>query len=129
MSTANEQTVTEFCNALLGRDMNKLVSYLTEDVYYHNIPWQPVTGHEGVRKMLTPFVEGPKCSLNKMDIKNTSSAGNVVMNERIEHWQAGTVKVELPVVGVFTFDDKGKIARWCDYFDAKTAAPLMEAMQ
>lgn len=129
MSAANEKIVTAFCNSLLGRNMDTLVSYLTEDVFYHNMPWEPVHGHDGVRKVLTPFVEGPKISLEKMDIKNTSSAGNVVMNERIEHWVAGSVKVELPVVGVFTFNDKGKIARWCDYFDAKTAAPMMEALK
>jgi limonene-1,2-epoxide hydrolase len=129
MSAANEKTVTDFCNSLRGRDMNKLVSYLTEDVFYHNMPWDPVHGHDGVRKVLTPFVEGPKIVLEKMDIKNTSSSGNVVMNERIEHWIAGSVKVELPVVGVFTFNDKGKIFRWCDYFDAKTAEPLTEAMK
>lgn len=129
MSAANEKTVTDFCNSLRGRDMNKLVSYLTEDVFYHNMPWDPVHGHDGVRKVLTPFVEGPKIVLEKMDIKNTSSSGNVVMNERIEHWIAGSVKVELPVVGVFTFNDKGKIFHWCDYFDAKTAEPLTEAMK
>jgi limonene-1,2-epoxide hydrolase len=129
MSAANEKTVTDFCNSLRGRDMNKLVSYLTEDVFYHNVPWQPVHGHAGVREVLTPFVEGKKISLEKMDIKNTSSSGNVVMNERIEHWVAGSVKVELPVVGVFTFNDQGKIFRWCDYFDAKTAEPMMEALK
>ena len=129
MSAANEKTVTDFCNSLLSRDMNKLVSYLSEDVFYHNMPWQPVNGHAGVREVLTPFVEGKNVALAKMDIKNTSSAGDVVMNERIETWVSGQVKVELPVVGVFTFNDKGKIFRWCDYFDAKTMAPLMEAMK
>lgn len=129
MSIPNEKTVTDFCNSLLSRDMNKLVSYLSEDVFYHNMPWQPVNGHGGVREVLTPFVEGKNVSLAKMDIKNTSSSGDVVMNERIETWVSGQVKVELPVVGVFTFNDKGKIFRWCDYFDAKTMAPLMEAMK
>ena len=129
MSATNEKTVTDFCNSLLSRDMSKLVSYLSEDVFYHNMPWQPVNGHSGVREVLTPFVEGKNVSLAKMDIKNTSSSGDVVMNERIETWVSGQVKVELPVVGVFTFNDKGKIFRWCDYFDAKTMAPLMEAMK
>ena len=129
MSTANEKTVTDFCNALRDRSMNKLVSYLTEDVYYHNMPWEPVHGHDGVRKVLTAFVEGDKIVLEKMDIKNTTSAGNVVMNERIEHWAAGNVKVQLPVVGVFTFNDKGKIFRWCDYFDAKTVQPMMDVLK
>ena len=47
MSSTNEKTVTDFCNALRDRSMNKLVSYLTEDVYYHNMPWEPVRGHDG----------------------------------------------------------------------------------
>ena len=109
--------------------MNKLVSYLTEDVFYHNMPWQPVNGHAGVREVLTPFVEGKKFLLRRWTLRIRLRAGNVVMNERIEHWAAGQVKVELPVVGVFTFNDKGKIFRWCDYFDAKTMAPLMEALK
>jgi limonene-1,2-epoxide hydrolase len=129
MSAANEKTVTDFCNSLLSRDMNTLVSYLSEDVFYHNMPWQPVHGHAGVRQALTAFVEGPKISLEKMDISHTTSAGDVVMNERLEHWAAGAVKVKLPVLGVFTFNDKGKISRWCDYFDAKTIAPMMDALK
>ncbi len=129
MSATNEKTVTDFCNSLRERSMDKLVSYLTEDVYYHNMPWQPVAGHEGVRKVLTAFVEGSKISLEKMDIKHTTSAGDIVMNERIEHWAAGNVKVQLPVVGVFTFNDKGKIFRWCDYFDAKTIQPMMDVLK
>ncbi len=129
MSAPNEKTVTDFCNSLLSRDMNKLVAYLSEDVFYHNMPWQPVHGHAGVRQALTAFVEGPKISLEKMDIPHTTSAGDVVMNERLEHWAAGAVKVKLPVLGVFTFNDKGKISRWCDYFDAKTIAPLMELLK
>ena len=129
MSATNEKTVTDFCNSLLGRDMNKLVSYLSEDVFYHNVPWQPVHGHAGVRQTLTAFVEGPKITLEKMDIKNTSSSGNVVMNERMEHWAAGSLKVVLPVVGVLPFNDQGKIFRWCDYFDAKTIAPMMDVLK
>jgi len=116
MSTANEKTVTDFCNALRDRSMNKLVSYLTEDVYYHNMPWEPVHGHDGVRKVLTAFVEGDKIVLEKMDIKNTTSAGNVVMNERVDRFVIGPKKIELPVAGVFEIRN-GKIAAWRDYFD------------
>jgi limonene-1,2-epoxide hydrolase len=128
MSAENEKLVTDFCNSFLGADMTKVVSYLSPDVYYHNIPWAPVTGHAGVRQVLDPFLHGQNCCLARMDIKNTTSAGNVAMNERVETWVKGNVKVELPVVGVFTIE-KGKITRWCDYFDSGTAAPLMEAIR
>jgi limonene-1,2-epoxide hydrolase len=104
------------------------VAYLSEDVVYHNIPWQPVTGHAGVRQVLDPFVHGPNCALQKMDIKNTTSSGNTVMNERLETWVKGSMRLELPVVGVFELKN-GKITHWRDYFDADTAKPLMEAVQ
>ena len=37
------------------------------------------------------------------------------------------VTVLLPVLGVFTIAD-GKIAKWCDYFEAATVTPLTDAL-
>ena len=128
MSTENERIVTTFCQALLGADMAKVVTYLSADVVYHNIPWAPVTGHAGVRQVLDPFIHGENCAIVHMDIKHTTSSGKVVMNERVETWVKGDVKLELPVVGVFELTD-GKISRWRDYFDSASVAPLMEAIQ
>jgi limonene-1,2-epoxide hydrolase len=45
MSAENEKIVTDMCQSLRSADMTKVVSYLSEDVVYHNIPWAPVTGH------------------------------------------------------------------------------------
>ena len=39
MSAEHEQFVTEFCHSLTSGDMSKVVSYLSEDVFYHNMPW------------------------------------------------------------------------------------------
>jgi limonene-1,2-epoxide hydrolase len=128
MSAENEKIVSEFCQSLLSADMTKVVTYLSADVVYHNIPWAPVTGHAGVRQVLDPFVHGPNCAIVKMDIKNTTSSGNTVMNERLETWVKGNVRLELPVVGVFELKN-GKITHWRDYFDANTVTPLMEAVQ
>ncbi len=128
MSAENEKIVTEMCQSLLSADMTKVVSYLSEDVVYHNIPWQPVTGHAGVRQVLDPFVHGANCAIVRMDIKNTTSSENVVMNERVETWVKGNVRLELPVVGVFEVKN-GKITQWRDYFDAESVAPLTEAIQ
>jgi limonene-1,2-epoxide hydrolase len=128
MSTENAKLVTEFCMSLEKGDMTKLVSYLSEDVVYHNIPWEPVTGHAGVRQVLGPFLEGPGRATVKMNIKNTTVEGNTVMNERLEEWVKGSTKLDLPVLGVFEIKN-GKITHWRDYFDAKTTAPLMEAIQ
>ena len=126
MSTDNEQFVTDFCNSLTSGDMSRVVSYLSEDIFYHNMPWAPVNGHAGVHGVLDPFVNANL--LEKMEIKHTSSSGNVVTNERLETWVKGDVRVLLPVLGVFTLTN-GKITKWCDYFDSGTIAPLMEALQ
>ena len=66
--------------------------------------------------------------LRKMEIFHSTSSGNVVMNERLEHWALGDVKMQLPVVGMFELNPDGKIGRWHEDFDAKTAAPLLEAI-
>lgn len=126
MSTENEALVTEFCNALGSGNMDTVVSYLSEDVFYHNMPWEPVTGHAGVRGVLDPFIGANL--LQKMEIPHTTSSGNVVTNERMETWVKGDVQVLLPVLGVFTIID-GKISKWCDYFDSGTISPLVEAMK
>ena len=128
MSVENEKIVTEFCQSLESGSVAKLVSYLSEEVLYHNIPWPPVTGHAGVRQVLGPFLEGPGRATVKMNIKNTTSSGNTVMNERLEEWTKGSVKLDLPVLGVFELKD-GKITHWRDYFDANSTQPLTEAIQ
>jgi limonene-1,2-epoxide hydrolase len=128
MSAENEKIVTDMCQSLRSADMTKVVSYLSEDVVYHNIPWAPVTGHAGVRQILDPFVHGANCALLKMDIKHTTSTGDVVMNERLETWEKGNVHLELPVLGVFEVKN-GKITHWRDYFDAASVAALSEAIQ
>ncbi len=129
MSAENEKKVTDFCLSLEDGELAKSVQYLSEDVSYHNIPWEPVTGHAGVRQVLDSFIEGDKNILEKMDIKHTTSSGNTVMNERLETWAVGNVTVKLPVVGRFEFNSEGKICSWNDYFDAKTIAPLTEEMK
>lgn len=128
MSTENEKIVTEFCKSLLAADMAKTVEYLTEDVYYHNIPWKPVTGRAAVRQLLDPLVHGANCAITNMDIKHTASSGNVVMNERVETWIKGRVKIDLPVFGVFELKN-GKITQWRDYFDSGAIKPQMETLQ
>ncbi len=128
MSIDNEQLVTAFCMSFQSGDMAKVVSYLADHVLYHNIPWKPVTGHEGVRKVLDPFLHGSNCALTKMEIKHTTSSGHVVMNERLETWEKRDVKLELPVVGVFEIED-GKITKWRDYFESTHLTPLMAAMK
>jgi limonene-1,2-epoxide hydrolase len=49
------------------------------------------------------------------------------MNERMEYWVKGDVRVDLPVAGVFELRD-GLIVSWRDYFDLPTLQPLLDAV-
>ena len=123
----NEKLVTDFCMSLLG-PLDEAVQYLAEDVDYWNIPMEPVKGRAASKKFLEPFLGEGHHLLEKMEIKHTTSSGNVVMNERLETWTKGEVTVRLPLMGVFEISG-GKISKWRDYFDQHTAGPLVEAMK
>jgi limonene-1,2-epoxide hydrolase len=114
MSAENEKLVTDFCQSWSRRNVEEILSYLTEDCFYHNIPMAPCVGKAAVRKFVEPFLKDAQSA--EFEIKHTTSAGNVVMNERVDRFVMGPKKVELPVAGVFEIRD-GKIAAWRDYFD------------
>ena len=127
MSSANEKLVTDFCMGLRGR-LADAVQPLAEDVDYWNIPMKPVKGREASRAFLEPFLGDGHNLLEKMEILQTTSAGDVVMNERLETWTCGSTTIKLPVSGVFEIKG-GKIEKWRDYFDLATLNPLLSAMQ
>lgn len=128
MSTDPATLVTSLCNSLLDGNMVKTCAFLTPDVHYHNMPWAPVTGHAAVRRVLDPLVQGPDCALKAMLIEHTLRQGDVVMNARVETWERAGVRVDLPVAGLFVVRD-GLIARWVDYWDLTTIAPLLATLE
>lgn len=127
MGNANEALVTAMCNALTEGSMDKVVSFLTEEVFYHNLPFDPIIGKAGVKKFLDPFVDTPHGGLQTIEYLHTLSDGNTVMNARNETWVYKDASVILPVAGVFTIEH-GLISRWCDYWDTATLQPILDQM-
>ena len=41
MSAENEKLVTDFCRAWSRLNTDEVLSYLTDDCFYHNIPMEP----------------------------------------------------------------------------------------
>jgi limonene-1,2-epoxide hydrolase len=117
MSAENEKLVTEFCQSWSRKKVDEILSYLTDDCFYHNIPMEPCVGQAAIRKFIEPFMK--EADTVQFEIKHTTSAGNVVMNERVDRFVMGTKKLELPVAGVFEVRN-GKISAWRDYFDLTT---------
>lgn len=127
MANEAERIVTDFCMALEG-PLARALEALAEDVHYWNVPMEPIESREAAFQFLEPFLGERSHLLRKMEIRHTTSSGNVVMNERLETWVKGDVTVVLPVAGVFEIEN-GRIARWRDYFDLHTLAPLLEAVR
>ncbi len=114
MSDANVKLVTEFCRAWSRRNVDELMEYFTEDAVYHNIPVQPLTGKPAIANMLRAILQ-PATAID-WEVLNAAAGGDVVFTERVDRFEMGGKKVELPVAGVFELEN-GKIRAWRDYFD------------
>jgi limonene-1,2-epoxide hydrolase len=119
MATENEKIVADFCDTWKRMDIDEMVSYMTEDAVYHNIPIDPLRGKDAIRKGLRDF--GRMLKSVEIKIVNSASAGNLVINERIDTMIGRDGKrFDIPVAGVFELRS-GKISAWRDYFDLKMA--------
>lgn len=119
MATENEKVVAQFCETWRRMNVDEMLSYMTEDAVYHNIPIEPLKGRSEIRKGLHQFAG----MLKSVEIKivHSATAGNLVITERVDTMVMGDGKrLDLPVAGVFELKD-GKISAWRDYFDMKMA--------
>lgn len=112
---SNTQKVMDFIAAWEARDMDRILSLMTPDALYHNIPMQAVTGRDAIRAMLSAFLA------NATEVKWTvhhiaETQAGVVLTERTDVFHMGPKTLSLPVMGTFEFRD-GLIAKWRDYFD------------
>ncbi len=114
MATEAEEVVTRFINTWPKRNIDELLAFFTDDAVYHNIPTDPARGKAAIRAVINSFL--PMANSVEFKVLRSASAGNVVFNERLDIFDMGGKKVELPVTGVFEVRG-GKIAAWRDYFD------------
>ena len=127
MTTSNTETVRRFCQSLVAGDMALAARHLSNDVYYQNMPWEPMRGARAVQEFLQPFVDGTHCALTSLDIHHQVADGDTVMNARTEVWERRNLRVVLPVAGVFVLREN-LIVRWCDYWDLATFKPMLDAI-
>jgi|SRR5690242_9412649 limonene-1,2-epoxide hydrolase len=117
MATDAEKIVNDFCTAFERKNLEELMGYFADDAVYHNMPMDPAKGKDAIRKAINTFL--PMATSIEFKILRTVAAGNVVCNERIDKFNLGGKRVELPVAGVFEIRN-GKIALWRDYFDLQS---------
>jgi limonene-1,2-epoxide hydrolase len=110
----NTDLVSAFCKAWSNRDVDEILSYFTEDAVYHNMPMPPMQGKPAIKTILQQIVA--PATWIEWETLNMADNGNVVLTERVDRFEMGGKRVELPVAGVFEIEG-GKIKAWRDYFD------------
>jgi limonene-1,2-epoxide hydrolase len=113
----NEQVVRSFCESWLKRDLDEILSHVTDDMEYHNIPVPVIVGKENVAVVFKYFLD----LMHHLDLEitNIMSEGNKVFTERVDRMTAKTGHTDLPVGGHFEIRD-GKIAVMHEYFNLAT---------
>ena len=124
---SDPQTVVDAMIAACERkDMDGVLACFHEDVFYHNVPFEPVHGHDGIRAMLGGFLTVAE-EIDWPVHKSVSNGVDLVMNERTDRFRFASGWAEVVVMGVFEVRE-GKIAAWRDYFDSVAAQPLLAAL-
>ena len=114
---SNKTLVKNFIAAWNSMDLESVTDFFSEDIFYHNIPMEPLNGKEEA----SAFVKGlSDCQSINWEIIAIAEEGNMVLTERIDNFNfKDGRKISLPVMGTFELEDN-KIKQWRDYFDLET---------
>src|SRR6478735_5285598 len=81
-TTHHEQLTLDFFGAWAAGDFDRVVSYFADDGVYHNIPVDPLTGHEAIRGMIDMMTNG--LTVEEFKVLNMQSEGPQVITERVD---------------------------------------------
>ncbi|HTK60780.1 MAG TPA: limonene-1,2-epoxide hydrolase family protein [Pseudonocardia sp.] len=109
------ETVRTFIEEMInGNNPQGILSMVSEDVFYQNMPLKPARGIAEMAEFITDLGEIQDMTLKIHHI--AENADGTVFTERSDSWTMNGVKVVCPFVGVFQVR-MGKIVSWKDYFD------------
>ena len=120
----NSDVVRAFIAAWNANDLDAIVSFLADDVFYHNIPVEPIRGRAAVEQYLRGA--GPWDSV-QWDLLSIAENGSKVLTERIDGFVIKGARVSLPVMGTFELEN-GRITAWRDYFDLASYVSQLQAV-
>lgn len=123
MQTEARKIVEAFVAAWNRMDLDAIVDALHEQIVYHNIPMQPLTGRDSVSDYLRSAWRFDEVNWRMLNI---ACDGDVVLTERVDDFVINGGDVSLPVMGVFEIRE-GKIAAWRDYFDLASYRAQLDA--
>ncbi len=109
----NEQAVRDFLTA--WDEPKTLGDFFTDDAVFQMMARDPVRGRAAIAEELAN--QAAWASNFDLAVLNIASGGNVVLVERLDHFDMNGKTVHVPVVGVFECDNDAKFTAWRDYFD------------
>ena len=112
---SNADVVLELIEGFNQIDIDRILACFAPDAIYHNMPMDPVQGLDQIRGALAPFL-GDATEVQWDVVSIAENAHGHVLTERVDKFQFGERRVELPVMGTFEVRD-GRIHAWRDYFD------------
>lgn len=127
MSTIPLEVAQTFFAHWQANRVEDALAMLSADAIYQNFPAPDLTGREAVRKFHIDAGIGTVLQAN-WEIVHLAAVGNVVLNERIDHFRhTNGTTLTVPVMGTLTIED-GAITVWRDYFDSANAAQQQEQL-
>ena len=113
-----ELVVDRFIAHWARGDVEGMIGCLADDVRCQNMPMEPTVGTGAVRELQNAFFGVAQDF--RIEVHAQVSSGDVVMQERTDHFSLGGQLITLPICGVFEVRD-GRIAAWREYFDMATS--------
>lgn len=108
--------VTRFLSLVNRGLIDEAMDLLADDVFYHNVPLEPIVGRENVRAFTHAFGMGTRLR-PEWELLAIASIGDTVLTERIDRFMTeDNHRLAIPLMGSFRVRDD-LISEWRDYFD------------
>ncbi|MDA1073406.1 MAG: nuclear transport factor 2 family protein [Proteobacteria bacterium] len=113
MTAATDQ-VLKLIDGFNTMNMDAILGCFADGAVYHNIPMQPVIGHDAISATLAGFMSASTEVV--WELVHVAENNGVVLTERVDKFKINGTWIALPVMGTFEVSDAG-ITEWRDYFD------------
>jgi limonene-1,2-epoxide hydrolase len=120
------ETVRRFFDAWSRGDIDALVGSFAEEGTWQEAHREPAKGAAALRALFELQVGfGTDFRFEFRLLADVE--GHRVVTERVDSWTYEDVRMSVEVMGVFEFDDEGRITRFRDYYDWSDLAAQLRA--
>ncbi len=97
--------------------MDAIADTCSSDIFYHNMPMQPIHGRSGFQVFIREFLKD--VSSTNWEVLNIAETGSgAILTERIDHFEFKDGRhLALRVMGFMEFNGEEKLSVWRDCFD------------